>query len=73
MSVTFPDGNTWDFSQLSYRNGTVVAFDTPAGAYVVKANPIQVGTTTYVPDLSSQTVALPATGRTIVRIRYSAQ
>ncbi len=68
--VTLPNGNSWD---ISASLGQVLSVDRPAGTHVVKANPIQVGTTTYVPALGSQVISLPATGRTIVRITYSAQ
>jgi len=71
MSVTFPDGHTVDFTDFSYANGTIMIADQPVGNYVIKANPITLGNATYVPNLPSQTVSLPATGRIVVNIAYT--
>lgn len=70
MSVTYPDGSIVDFERLASVGATMVGVDMPVGTYVINANPLVLGNTTYVPDLASQTMTLSATGRTIVRITY---
>jgi hypothetical protein len=69
--VTFPDGHIVDFLDFSNANGTIMIADQPVGNYVIKANPISLGSTTYVPNLASQTVSLPAIGRVVVNIAYT--
>lgn len=73
MTVTFPDGQVLDLSQMSSNGADIVMPGRPVGTYLFRANPVQVSGVNFVADAPVQAVVLPQQGRVIVTIHYTQQ